>query len=65
MNKTPNSAQDLFLRLGSTPWTRSARADRLFRKLRDELDGDVSTQVVDPTAPAMTQTQRASKLAAE
>jgi hypothetical protein len=32
---TPVSVEDLFKRLGETPMTRSARADSLFRRLRE------------------------------
>lgn len=64
MKKSPKSAQDLFLRLGSTPWTRSARADRLFRKLRAELDGELGTESLPPT-PMTKEQKRTAKLAAE
>ncbi|MEM9706380.1 MAG: hypothetical protein AAF850_09935 [Pseudomonadota bacterium] len=36
MAKHQQSTQELYLRLGSTPRTRSVRADRLFRKLRGD-----------------------------
>jgi len=34
------SLRELFMRLGSTPATRSARAESLFRRLRDEDSRD-------------------------
>jgi hypothetical protein len=36
MSRIDLSTHELFLRLGSTPRTRSARADKLFRRLRSE-----------------------------
>lgn len=36
MSRIDLSTHDLFLRLGSTPTRRSARADELFRRLRNE-----------------------------
>ena len=36
MNRSNVSTQQLFLSLGSTPRTRSVRADQLFRKLRED-----------------------------
>ena len=43
MSQMSVSTQELFMRLGATPRTRSARADRLFRKLRDSEDMDASS----------------------
>ncbi len=36
MSRSTLSTQQLFLSLGSTPRTRSVRADQLFRKLRED-----------------------------
>lgn len=36
MSKTDVTTHDLFMRLGSTSWLRSMRADALFRRLRIE-----------------------------
>jgi len=40
MSRVDLSTQELFLRLGSTPTLRSARADRLFRQLR-QADAEI------------------------
>ena len=36
MSRIDITASELFLRLGATPRSRSARADKLFRRLRSE-----------------------------
>ena len=36
MSRIDLSTHDLFLRLGTTPRSRSARADKLFRRLRSD-----------------------------
>lgn len=41
MSRIDLSTHDLFLRLGSTPRTRSARADKLFRRLRSEEEQEI------------------------
>lgn len=41
MSRIDLSTHDLFLRLGSTPRSRSARADKLFRRLRSEEEQDI------------------------
>ncbi len=42
------STQDLFLRLGATPRTRTVRADQLFRKLRDDDAIDLESLLTKP-----------------
>lgn len=51
MSRIDLSTQELFLRLGSTPRTRSVRADSLFRRLRAEEAQSVARTIF--TAPAM------------
>lgn len=41
MSRIDLSTRDLFLRLGPTPHSRSARADKLFRKLRSDEEEKV------------------------
>jgi len=41
MSRMDLSTYDLFLRLGTTPRTRSARADQLFRRLRSEEEQEI------------------------
>jgi hypothetical protein len=41
MSRIDTSVQELFLKLGGTPATRSARAESLFRRLRDEDARDI------------------------
>lgn len=46
MSRTEVTTQDLFLRLGPTWRSRSARADALFRQLRTQQnDGDAAEQL--------------------
>ena len=42
------STQDLFLRLGATPRTRTVKADQLFRKLRADESIDLETLISKP-----------------
>lgn len=46
MSRVDTSIQELFLRLGGTPATRSARADSLFRRLRDDEAADISASLL-------------------
>lgn len=49
MSRVNLSTQELFLRLGTTPRTRTVRANQLFRKLRDSEDDQVDfTQLATP-----------------
>lgn len=41
MSRIDLSTYELFLRLGATPRTRSARADKLFRRLRSEEEQEI------------------------
>ncbi len=42
MSRIDLSTGELFLRLGSTPRSRSARADKLFRRLRSEEEQELA-----------------------
>ncbi|MEL7491113.1 MAG: hypothetical protein AAGJ73_10360 [Pseudomonadota bacterium] len=48
MSRMNLSTQDLFLRLGATPRTRTVRADQLFRKLRDDEAIDLESLLTKP-----------------
>lgn len=50
MSRIDITTHDLFLRLGSTPRTRSARADKLFRRLRSEEEQEIAQSLLK--APA-------------
>lgn len=53
MSRIDLSTRDLFLRLGSTPRSRSARADKLFRRLRaEEAETVVEALLKAPTKVA-------------
>jgi hypothetical protein len=53
MSRIDLSTQELFLRLGSTPRTRSARADSLFRRLRTEEAKEIAQSMfIAPSMPA-------------
>jgi len=67
MSKTNLSAQDLFLKLGTTPRTRSVRADQLFRKLRDGEPVDMEALLAGAAKqqPQKRRKRRTPKLAAE
>lgn len=41
MSRIDLSTHELFLRLGATPRSRSARADKLFRRLRSEEQQEI------------------------
>jgi len=41
MSRIDLSTYELFLRLGTTPRSRSARADKLFRRLRSEEEQEI------------------------
>ncbi len=45
MSKLDVTTQDLFLRLGTTSRTRSAKADALFRRLRMEEAGQIAEKL--------------------
>lgn len=45
MSKIDLSTTELFMRLGATPATRSARADSLFRRLRQATE-DVDAEAI-------------------
>jgi hypothetical protein len=60
MSRIDITTHDLFLRLGSTPRTRSARADKLFRRLRSEEEQEIAHSLLK--APArITQGAKADK----
>ncbi len=42
MSRMDPSIEELFLRLGATPATRSAKAESLFRRLRTEDEKDIA-----------------------
>ena len=67
MKKPTLSAQELFLKLGSTPRTRSVRAEQLFRKLRDGEPIDVEALMANSVQrqPQKRRKQRPVKIAAE
>ncbi len=46
MSRMDVTTQELFLRLGTTSQSRSARADALFRRLRAEEDEQVAHQLM-------------------
>lgn len=50
MSRIDLSTYDLFLRLGSTPRTRSARADKLFRRLRSEEEQEIIESITKSPA---------------
>lgn len=50
MSRIDLSTRDLFLRLGTTPRIRSARADKLFRKLRSEETEAIVEALMKPPA---------------
>lgn len=50
MSRIDVSTRELFLRLGATPRSRSARADRLFRRLRTEETEAIVDQLLKPAA---------------
>jgi hypothetical protein len=50
MSRIDLSTRELFLRLGATPLSRSARADRLFRRLRTEEAEALVDQLLKPAA---------------
>lgn len=71
MSRIDLSTQELFLRLGSTPRTRSTRADKLFRQLRSEeqqaLDEALlkaPARIAPPTEEAAAKPKRSRKKAA-
>ncbi|HOP19983.1 MAG TPA: hypothetical protein PK585_07865 [Amphiplicatus sp.] len=54
MSRMDLSTYDLFLRLGTTPRTRSARADQLFRRLRSEEEQEIMDSIAKaPTRLAL------------
>jgi hypothetical protein len=60
MNRIKPTTGELFLRLGATPRIRSARADRLFRKLRAE--DALPTDDVDRAVPLQSKPRRDNRL---
>jgi hypothetical protein len=50
MSRIDISTRELFLRLGSTPQSRSARADKLFRRLRSEEAEAIVDALIKPSA---------------
>lgn len=50
MSRIDISARELFLRLGTTPQSRSARADKLFRRLRSEEADTIVDALLKPSA---------------
>ncbi len=63
MSRTTHvSVEDLFKKLGETPMTRSARADSLFRRLRETAEDEFLGTFIrspkkakpEPAAPAVT-----------
>ncbi|NJO33624.1 MAG: hypothetical protein HC869_11250 [Rhodospirillales bacterium] len=48
MSRIDITAGELYLRLGATPRSRSARADKLFRKLRSEEQDALSQAMLKP-----------------
>ena len=52
MEKLDLSAQEIFMRLGDTPATRSAQAEKLFRKLRTGERDDTAKALLASSAKA-------------
>ena len=50
MSRIDVSTREIFLRLGTTPRSRSARADKLFRRLRAEESEKIVDQILKPAA---------------
>ena len=50
MSRIDISTRELFLRLASTPQARSARADKLFRRLRSEEAEAIVDALMKPSA---------------
>jgi len=60
MSRIDLSTRDLFLRLGATPRSRSARADKLFRRLRaEESAGLIDGLLKAPARPVGASPSRA------
>lgn len=50
MSRIDISTRDLFLRIGTTPHSRSSKADRLFRRLRSEEAEAIVEAIFKPSA---------------
>ncbi|WP_425408706.1 hypothetical protein [Hyphococcus sp.] len=46
MSRMDTTTQELFLRLGTTSQSRSVKADALFRRLRDQEQTDLSSELM-------------------
>ena len=63
MSRMDLTTQELFLQLGTTSMSRSAKADALFRRLRDNEQDDVAEQLV--RAPSRLKLKKGNPLNSE